>query len=107
MTPPEEYEARLDKLVTRLRQTNAKLIWASTTCCTNVPMRRNGDDVTYNAIAARIMMKHDVPIDDLHALTSTFTPELFMSPGNVHYSKEGYRKIGQQVAEAIEKALKD
>jgi hypothetical protein len=49
---------------------------------------------------------HDVPIDDLHTLTSAFPPELFKSKGNVHFSDEGYRKIGAQVAAEIEKALK-
>jgi lysophospholipase L1-like esterase len=104
---PEEFEARLDKLVARLKQTRAKLVWAPMTYCTGGWGRVKGDDVTYNAVAAGIMKKYDVPIDDLHALTSTFPPELFKSPGNVHFSDEGYRKIGQQVAAAIEKALKD
>lgn len=74
----------MDKLVTRLRQTNAKLIWASTTCCTIVPRRRNGNDVTYNAIAARIMMRYDVPIDDLHALRTAPTAK---SAGNCGCAK--------------------
>lgn len=103
---PEEYEQRLDKLVTRLRQTKAKLIWASTTYCSGGWGRRKGDDVTYNAVAAKIMEKHGIEVNDLHALSSGFAPELFKSPGNVHFADEGYRRLGEQVAAAILEALK-
>ena len=57
----------------------------------------------YNAIAAKVMAKHGVAINDVHALTSKFPLELFKSKGNVHFSEAGYRKIGEHVAEAIQK----
>jgi lysophospholipase L1-like esterase len=63
--------------------------------------------VKYNAVAAKVMEKHGVAINDIHALTSAFPLELFKSKGNVHFSEEGYRKIGEQVAEAILDALKE
>lgn len=102
----EQYEKNLDRLVTRLKKTNAKLIWAHTTV---VPRdeagRRLGDDKKYNDVAARVMHKHGVTINDLNELTRDFPPELFTKPGNVHYKKDGYKRIAAQVAEALQAAL--
>jgi lysophospholipase L1-like esterase len=102
---PEEYEANLEKLVTRLEKTGAKLIWAPITCCPGGWGRRKGDDVAYNAVAEKVMKRHGVAINDLHKLSSEFPPDLYKSPGNVHFSEEGYRKLGEAVARAIAGAL--
>ena len=67
--------------------------------------RKLGDDTRYNAAAARVMKKHGVPVNDLHTLTKGFGPELFSKPGDVHFNGEGYDKIAQQVASAIEAAI--
>lgn len=106
-TTPELYEKNLDQLVTRLQQTGAALIWASTTLVPDGEAGRIvGDDKKYNEIAARVMRKHGIPIDDLYGLTKGFPPALFQEPGNVHYTKEGYRRIAAQVAGEIRKAIK-
>ena len=52
------------------------------------------------------MKKYKVPINDLHALTKKFPPELFTKPGDVHFKKEGYQKIAEWNAKIIQKALK-
>ncbi|MGC3969727.1 MAG: SGNH/GDSL hydrolase family protein [Pirellulales bacterium] len=105
--PPEEYEANLEKLVERMKQTGARLVWASTT---SVPEgetgRIVGDEVRYNAVAERVMKKHGVLIDDLHALTKTFGPELFAKPADVHFKSQGNAKLGEQVSASILQALK-
>lgn len=104
--PVAEYEANLEKLVVRMKQTGAVLVWASTTVVPEGEAGRVvGDDAKYNAAAARVMQKHGVRIDDLHALTKTFGPELFVGPGDVHYTQEGSAKIAKQVAAAIVEAL--
>jgi len=104
--PPKEYEKNLEQLVARLEKTGAKLIWASTTVVPeNEAGRLVGDDKKYNDIAARVMQRHGIPTDDLYALTVSFKGALSAGPGNVHYNRAGYEKIGAQVAEAIEKAL--
>ena len=51
------------------------------------------------------MKKHGVTINDLHSLTKDFSPDLFAGVGDVHYKQGGYKKIGQQVAGAIQKAI--
>jgi acetyl esterase/lipase len=104
--PLEQYGKNLEALVLQLQQTDATLIWASTTL---VPQgeagRRVGDEVKYNAVAKAIMLKHGVAINDLHALTASFPPQLFSRPGDVHYKKEGSAQLAQQVASVIQRAL--
>jgi hypothetical protein len=105
-TPLERYTVNLDRLVIRLKATGAQLIWAHTTVVPEgEPGRFAGDERRYNEVAARVMARHGVPINDLGALTAGFPPELFTKPGNVHYTAEGYRRIGAQVADVILAAL--
>ncbi len=105
-TPLEQYEKNLEQLVSRLKKTDAKLIWANTTVVPEGEAGRViGDDEKYNEAAAKIMKRHGIVINDLHGLTKTFAADQFDGPGNVHYTQEGYRKIGKQVADHILKAL--
>jgi lysophospholipase L1-like esterase len=106
-TTPEQYEKNLDQLVTRLAKTGATLVWASTTLVPEgEPGRIAGDDKKYNEVAARVMKKHGVATDDLHALSATFTITHFVEKGDVHYLPAGYQKLGTQVAASIRTALK-
>jgi hypothetical protein len=104
--PLPEYGANLERLVLRLRAAGAELVWASTTLVPEgEPGRFAGDEVKYNAAAAEVMARLGAATDDLHALTRGFKTELFSAPGNVHYTLEGYRLLGGQVAASIETAL--
>ena len=69
-TDAARYESNLHTLVESLKHKSpgARLIWASTT-----PIRdsrekvfKPGDEIGHNAIAARVMAKHSVPINDMH-----------------------------------------
>jgi hypothetical protein len=109
--PLEQYKENLEKLVVRLKQTGAVLIWASTTAVPeNEPGRVPGDEIKYNAAAAEIMKRHGVTINDLHALTAGFGGELSAGAGkgtgNVHYTKEGSALLSTQVAATIGRALR-
>ena len=104
--PLEQYGKNLEALVLQLQQTDATLIWASTTLVPEGEAgRRVGDEVKYNAVAKAIMVQHGVAINDLHALTASFPPQLFSRLGDVHYKKEGSAQLAQQVAAAIQAAL--
>ncbi len=63
-----DYEKNLRKLVARLEKTGATLVWASTTPVPDgEPGRIKGDEVKYNAVAAKIMAENGIAIDNLHA----------------------------------------
>ena len=104
--PIDAYEKNLDKLVTRLKNTGAKLIWRNTT---PVPPgskgRYVGDSVKFNTAAARVMKKHGVPTHDLFTMSKKRMREI-MRPANVHYTPEGSKVLGKDVARVIMEALK-
>lgn len=105
--PPEQYQANLRRLVERLQDTGARLIWASTTRVPEGEIGRfAGDDVRYNRIAADIMAEANIPINDLHSLSCTFGPEDRQAPDNVHFTPSGSEKLARQVCHAVLQALK-
>jgi len=105
-TTPKDYERNLEKLAARLKATGAKLIWANITVVPEGEAGRFvGDDIKYNAIAARVMERHHIPVNDLHRTSKSFPPELFSGPGDVHFTAEGSAKLARQVAKCISNAL--
>ncbi len=69
-TESEQYEKNLRELVKRLKATGARLIWASTTPITSPHTDRlfdPGSEIELNAIAARVMVENQIPINDMHA----------------------------------------
>lgn len=67
-TSPEEYKENLGEIVERLKTTEAKLIWASTT-----PIRHSqtkvfemGSEIEYNSIANKVMKANEIPISDMY-----------------------------------------
>ncbi|HAW99437.1 MAG TPA: hypothetical protein DCX67_12955 [Opitutae bacterium] len=68
-TPPGQYEKNLSALVSRLKATKAKLVWASTTpirhSSTNVFAK--GSEIEYNAIARKVMDGHGIVTNDMYA----------------------------------------
>jgi hypothetical protein len=105
-TSLEQYEKNLDQLVVRLKQTNAVLIWANTSFVPEKEAGRiQGDDEEYNVVAVRVMNKHDVRMNDLNSLTAEFPAEMFKQPGDVHYTKDGYQRLAQQVTSEIRAVL--
>ena len=103
--PPQAYEANLRKLVARLKQTGAKLIWCNTTPVPEGAAGRVvGDADKYNAIAAKIMKENDIVIDDLYAYVLPRKEELMLKT-NVHFTKEGYEQLAHEVAQVISNAI--
>lgn len=101
VSSPEEYQKNLEELVTRLKKSGAKLIWASTT---PVPEgaggRTKGDEVKYNQVAAEVMQKHGIAINDLYSFALSRLDEIQM-PQNVHFHEEGSKALGEEVAKSI------
>lgn len=103
------YRTNLSQLVKRLQATHADLIWASTT---PVPKgaeqgsspRKAGDEIPFNEVAMQVMDENSIPVDDLHALVLPNIREL-QRPANVHFTPDGSRILGMQVAQKIQEAL--
>ncbi|MBY0527069.1 MAG: SGNH/GDSL hydrolase family protein [Gemmataceae bacterium] len=104
--PIDEYEKNLRELVKQLKETKAKLIWASTTPVPEVNgrKRRDVDVVAYNAVARKIMEENKIPIDDLYEFVKPQLAKLQLA-NDVHFSKEGSQELAKQVVQSIQKTL--
>lgn len=105
---PADYENQLTIMTERLKQTGTRLIWASTTPLPDKYNDETGGDqkiARLNEIAAGIMQKHGIPIDDLYGLVKPRQQEL-QNTNDCHFPEEKYAVLGNQVAQSILKALK-
>jgi lysophospholipase L1-like esterase len=101
----DEYARNLEQIVKRLKQTRARLIFATTTPVPDGAAGRIKDDVErYNRAALAIMKKYRVRVNDLYAFA---LPRLasIQRPSNVHFTEEGSRLLAEQVANSILTAL--
>jgi acyl-CoA thioesterase-1 len=103
--PPEEYRENLRRLIARLKRSGAVLIWRETT---PVPSgargRLPGEARLYNSIADEVMRDAgDVMTDPFFRFASQHAAH--QRPANVHYTREGSRRLGEHVAEVIRQAL--
>ena len=99
----EDYRANLEKIVARLEQTGARLIFATTTPVpegVRNPFRRPDDPPRYNAAAISVMKAHSIPVDDLFALVQPRLAELQLAR-NVHFTDKGSEVLAGQVAAAV------
>ncbi|MEZ5366187.1 MAG: SGNH/GDSL hydrolase family protein [Bryobacterales bacterium] len=104
--PAAIYKQNLEQLVKRLEATGSKLVWASTTVVPEGEAGRFvGDDEKYNAVAAEVMQAHGIPTDDLYAVSKSFPEDLFVGPGNVHFTLKGYERLAESVARSVREAL--
>ncbi len=105
-----QYEKNLRSLAARLKQTGAKLIWASSTpvaeemSSLRSPSHRAAVVKIYNEVAARIMTENGIPIDDLYTYVEPVQDKM-RKPHDVHFGDEGSEFLAKKVAEEIAKAL--
>jgi acyl-CoA thioesterase-1 len=104
VTSLEQYDKNLRQIVERLKKTNARLIFATTTPVPDASAGRvKGDEVKYNAVAEKVMKETGVEIDDLCVLVMAHPT--MIQPKNVHYTKDGYKALADQAVKLIEKSL--
>ena len=102
----QEYAANLEKLVVRMKQTGSRLIFATTTLVPEGEAgRKMGDDIRYNRAALAIMRKHQVAVNDLHALMANRMAQVGIRPGNVHFTRDGSALLAMKVSRAVKEAL--
>lgn len=108
-----QYAGGLPKMIAALRAgtSKAKLIWATTTPLLKdgaVPGGPGTEEATNaridarNRMAAEVMRREGIVIDDQHALMLKHQD---LHNGDVHYTDTGYAVAGAQAAEMIRKAL--
>ncbi|MFB9054816.1 SGNH/GDSL hydrolase family protein [Formosa undariae] len=104
----EEYEHNLEALVVRLKETDAKLIFVTTSY---VPEGELGrivkSDKAYNKVAKKVMKKYGVTVNDINKISKKIHKDHGAGPKDVHYTKEGYEQLSQPVVKIIEKYLND
>ncbi len=105
-TTLDQYRQNIKKIVDKLKKTDAVLIWCNTT---PVPEheagRKAGDELNYNAVAAEIMKKNKIAINDLHDYAAKRLPGIQKKNGDVHYTAKGYLYLARKVAAEIEQSL--
>ena len=103
---PEKYEKQLKEIVAKLKATRAKLILATTTPFPAgvKPYRDPKDAVRYNEIALKIMKENNVAVNDLYTYAKPRLKKI-QQKVNVHFTRAGSRALGDQVVNAIKKAL--
>ena len=108
---PGKYESRLEVLVTRLEQSGASLIWATTTpVCPDGEMKEKvkidlETEKAYLETASRIMKSHGIEINDLHGFMESKRERYAIADDDVHYTEAGYRALAKQVSKSISQAL--
>ena len=103
---PGEYEQNLKVIVARLKQTGAKLIFASTTPVPECDAGKYVKDaeLPYNEVASRVMAAEGVIWNDLWALVKP-EQERLQGKRNVHFMPEGSSVMARKVADAIAAVL--
>lgn len=103
-TTLEDYESNLRKIVERLKKTDAKLIFATTTVVPEKEPGRFAEDVDkYNAVAVKVMKENSIQINDLHEYSKEIHAKFGNGETDVHYQKEGYRRLSKPVVKVIKK----
>ena len=102
----EDYGDNLRKIAEIIKNTDAKVIFATTTMVPeNEPGRFSNDVEEYNQVAIEVMNDYDIEIDDLYSLSLEVHPRLGKGDDDVHYTKDGYRKLSEQVVKCIKEKL--
>lgn len=111
--PPEQYEANLRQIVSRIRsETKATVIFATTTPILDeraAELRKTAtyalsDAATkqYNDIARRVMTELKVPVNDLRrVLPDAETTAELMTTDGVHFTTAGKEKLAAAVSECL------
>ncbi|MCF6176785.1 MAG: SGNH/GDSL hydrolase family protein [Victivallaceae bacterium] len=100
---PKIYARDLDKIIARLKKTGAKLVWAQSTPLSGTKYKA-GSMVKLNAVAGKIMKKHNIPVSNLYR-PAREVQEKYQTADGCHYADKGYRYISKFVAKDIMKNL--
>jgi dienelactone hydrolase/lysophospholipase L1-like esterase len=109
-----DYESNLRKIVATLRkQTNATLVFASTTPILDARHarrradfdRHEADVIRYNEVAFGVMREEGVPVNDLHWVVERLGTDRLLGADGTHYTPGGYHCLAEAVADSILRQL--
>lgn len=104
--PLNAYEQNLQAIATRLKSTGAKVIFQNITVVPAQEPGRYSDDVgRYNRVAADVMKRLDIPVNDLQGASAALPDVMRESNTDVHYTESGYAQIAQSVLLSIQTRL--
>lgn len=100
----DDYAANLDIIVSIIKKkSNAKLIFVTTTYVPkNEPGRFESDVHIYNEAAKAVMKKHNIQVNDIYNESLDIHNKYGKGPKDVHYSEEGYEKLGELIIKFLE-----
>lgn len=101
--PLKQYKKNLSQIVDRLIETEAHLIYATTTPYPNPvdgPLRMPGQAQKYNEAALKIVGKHDIQVNDLYSFVKP-QMETLMLKRNVHFNEDGSKALAEEVVRII------
>lgn len=106
--PPADYAQNMRLLAAKLKETGARVVWATTTpVIDGAPNmsrefpRENSDVEAYNAAALEAVREAGLAVDDLYSLVKERGPEGMMTPDGVHFTEPGCAALGARVARVI------
>jgi acyl-CoA thioesterase-1 len=108
---PEIYAENLEILVSRLEETGAILIWATTTPVCPEPEWNDSVFISskvereYRKAALRVIKKHNIQVNDLYRSIKSKRDDYAVGANDVHFTSEGSQYLAEQVADRIRRNL--
>ena len=102
---PDKYMTNLDSIVTRMKEmSKAKFLFVTTSY---VPEGESGryvkDALVFNDLAKKIMQKHNIRVNDFYDFSKEVHEKYGTAPDNVHFTKEGYKILADNIIEWLSK----
>lgn len=95
-----DYEANLHLIAQRLKQTNAKIYFVSTSYMdATIASVWYVRQPIYRNIALQVMAEENIEVIDILALTQN-NPQYYL-PNDIHFTPEGYMAIATQIDETL------
>ena len=107
----EVYAKNLERLVSRLEETGAHLIWATTTPVCPAPERNDSVLISsnvekaYRKAALRVMKRHHIEVNDLYRSIKPKRNIFAVGENDVHFTSEGSQYLAGKVARKIRENL--
>lgn len=104
----EAYASNLDSLVRLIKKgSDAKLVFVTTSYVPEQEAGRHAADaIRYNEVARKIMKANGVTIHDIYKKSKAIHRKYGKGNDDVHYTKEGYEKLGVKISSFLKKKIK-